>query len=220
MAKKKLERFAEIATFPNVIQAPVYIGLGDHPIRGKWGAEMFGNEKAIILELGCGRGEYTLSLGTKYPDKNFIGIDIKGNRLWRGSKTAFETGMKNVAFLRIQIEQIEHFFSEGEIDEIWITFPDPQLKDRNEPKRLTSPQFLARYRKIMGEKGSLHLKTDNHQLFEYTLGTIGSLGLRLLKKIEDIHQNIETEEVLKVLTTYEKIFMRQGLPIYYLHFAF
>ena len=159
MGKNKLKRFAENKTFDNVFQPTRQEVMGEFDLKGNWNAEFFKNENPIVLELGCGKGEYTVALAQKYPDKNFIGIDIKGARFWRGAKTAVENGMKNVAFLRTQIELIDYAFGENEVSEIWITFPDPQIKFRRTKHRLTHPEFLKKYHKVLTENGLFHLKT-------------------------------------------------------------
>ena len=168
MGKDKLKRFAELETFTNVFQLnPVH--------KGNWNKNYFKNNQPIVLELGCGRGEYTVSLAKYFPVKNFIGIDIKGARIWRGAKTGMEEHISNMAFLRIEIEQLEEHFSENEVDEIWITFPDPQPQISRERKRLTSDRFLTMYKKVLSPNGIVHLKTDNDGLYAYTLEKIAEL---------------------------------------------
>src|SRR3954468_5439933 len=172
MGKDKLRRFAEIETFSNVLQldaGKVY--------KGQWSDGFFKNNNPVVVELACGKGEYTVNLAQMFPDKNFIGIDYKGNRIWRGAKTALEDGVNNVAFLRMQIENLVDYFAPGEVDEIWITFPDPQPQLSREKKRLTSPRFLQMYRQILKPGGMIHLKTDNDQLYQYTLQIIEDEGL-------------------------------------------
>ena len=173
MGKDKLRKFAENLTFKCMVQ-PEFDDIfhKDHPLKGKWHSDFFHNDNPIILELGCGRGEYTVALAERNPDKNYIGIDIKGARMWRGAKTATERGMSNVGFVRTRIEFIRSFFAEGEIAEIWITFPDPQLKSRRAKKRLTSPLFLADYKRMLEETGVINLKTDSKHLFNYTAAVI------------------------------------------------
>ena len=190
----------------------------DHPMKGNWNSRFFVKSQPIVLELGCGKGEYTVNLAAKHPEKNFIGIDIKGNRIWRGSKTAIEAGMTNVGFLRIQIERIECFFAAEEVSEIWITFPDPQIKYKTERKRLTSPAFLDRYRKIIKPGGTLHLKTDSKFLHDYTLGILESEKLKVNRFSADIYREFPDEDVLKIQTHYERIFLNQGIPITYINF--
>lgn len=215
MGKDKLRRFAEIATFDNVLE------LEDgKPFKGKWNTDKFKNDHPLVLELGCGKGEYTVNMARLFPDKNFIGIDYKGNRIWRGAKTAIEEGIKNVAFLRIQIEGIQDYFSEGEVSEIWITFPDPQPQISREKKRLTAPRFLEKYRLILQEKGILHLKTDNDDLHEYTFQKIEELGMVLHEKTEDLYKSALADEVLSIKTYYEKKYLKTDKNINYLKFSF
>lgn len=169
MGKDKIRRFAENATFRCVVQPGFEeVFRKDYALKGKWNRDFFGNDRPIVLELGCGRGEYTVALGERFPERNFIGVDVKGARLWRGAKTATENGMKNVAFLRTRIEFIDSCFAPGEVDEIWITFPDPQLNKNRIKKRLTAPQFLAMYARFLREGGMINLKTDSVHLHEYT----------------------------------------------------
>lgn len=218
MTKRKLQHFAELETFPNVIQSATDFDLHDHPLKGNWNRDFFKNEQPIILELGCGKGEYTINLAKKYPDKNFIGIDIKGNRLWRGSKTALEENITNVGFLRIQIERIEYFFAPNEVSEIWITFPDPQPKYKTEKKRLTSLDFLNRYKKILKPGGIIHLKTDNKPLHDYTLEILKKQNVIPNLFSDDIYRDFPDDELLNIKTTYEKLFFAKGFPITYIRF--
>lgn len=215
MGKDKLRRFAEISTFSNVVQLDA-----GKPFKGKWASEFFKNENPVVLELACGKGEYTVNLGRLFPQKNFIGIDYKGNRIWRGAKTALEDGVNNVGFLRIQIETILDYFGEGEIDEIWITFPDPQPQISREKKRLTSPRFLEKYKQILRPEGPINLKTDNDDLHAYTAEKIGELGLKLHVKTEDLYNSEFADEVLSIKTYYEKKYLQDNKNINYLKFSF
>src|SRR5690554_6924254 len=173
MAKKKLQHFAELKTFKCVFEPENDENTsGDHPTKGRWQAKYFGNENPITLELGCGKGEYTIALAGMYPKRNFIGVDIKGARLWRGAKTVDQSGMKNVAFLRIKIEFLTHFFAPNEIQDIWLTFSDPQPRDHKGTKRLTAQSFLDRYAEIMALDGNIHVKTDSDLLYRETLKVI------------------------------------------------
>jgi tRNA (guanine-N7-)-methyltransferase len=217
--KRKLARFAENETFPHLFQ-PKMFPPADHELKGKWHASFFKNENPIVLELGCGRGEYTVSLAEKFPDKNFIGIDWKGARLWRGAKTSFENKMTNVAFLRIQIQNILNFFSKNEVSEIWITFPDPQPQQSRQRKRLTAPRFMSMYRQILTGEGIIHLKTDNAPLHEYTLEVIEENKFRKIYSTRDLYHSDADNEILGIKTTYEKMFLQQGLKICYLKFSF
>ena len=223
MAKRKLQRFAEVDAAPNVIQhIQTSEDLDDLPLKGKWREYYFRNNKPIVLELGCGKGEYTLGLAKLFPDKNFIGIDIKGARIWRGSKTALEDKQNNVAFIRARIDQIEKLFGKNEVDEIWITFPDPQLQKSKERKRLTSPVFLAKYKKILKLDGIIHLKTDSKLFYEYTLEIIKGTNFELLLATNDLYGEHEIlnvpEGLLDIKTFYEAIFTAKDFKICYLKF--
>jgi len=190
----------------------------DHSLKGCWNSKVFININPIILELGCGKGEYTVGLATRYPQKNYIGIDIKGARMWRGSKTAHEKNILNVAFIRTRVEFINSFFSEDEIEEIWITFPDPQPKRKNEFKRLTSPRFLNSYRKFLKNNGIIHLKTDSKDLYSYTLELVKSNGLEIIESTDDLYSGLIENDILSIRTHYEKIFLEKGSRICYLSF--
>jgi tRNA (guanine-N7-)-methyltransferase len=218
MTKRKLQRFAENETFPNVFQPKIVYPPVDHEMKGKWNEKFFRNDRPLILELGCGRGEYTINLAEKFPSSNYIGIDFKGARLWRGAKTALENEMNHVAFLRIQIQRIESYFALNEVDEVWITFPDPQPQQSREHKRLTSFRFLAMYKNLLRKPGIIHLKTDNRGLYEYTLDVIRENNLSLLASTDDLYHSNLHDEVLGIKTTYEKIFLQQGSKICYLKF--
>lgn len=215
MGKDKLRRFAEIETFSNVLQLDE-----GKPYKGKWGRDFFKNDHPIVLELACGKGEYTVSLGQMFPQKNFIGIDYKGNRIWRGAKTALEENVTNVGFLRIQIEQLLDYFGENEIDEIWITFPDPQPQLSREKKRLTSPRFLGKYPLILKPGGCVNLKTDNNDLYAYTTEKIAEYKLDLHIRTEDLYNSEYADEVLSIKTYYEKKYLQSNKNINYLKFSF
>lgn len=208
--KRKLQRFSEIESLPNVFQKECHL-------KGLWNQDYFGKESPISLELGCGRGEYTLALYERNPEKHFIGIDIKGARLWRGAKTAFESKWSGIAFLRVQIESLLDYFEENEVSEIWITFPDPHSSQRRERKRLTNPRFLAYYYSILKNGGLIHLKTDAEKLFDYSVQTISTLPGKILLQKRNVHDGQNPEDhILEVLTTYEKIFMKENHPINYI----
>lgn len=218
MSKSKLEKFAEIDRLSNVLQYPFETlrqeGMS-FSYRGKWSDEIFGNDAPIVLELGCGRGEYTVELGRTYPDHNFIGMDIKGNRLWAGAKTADEEGLDNVRFLRAEIEFIDKFFAPGEVSEIWLTFPDPQM--RKSRRRLTSPRFLSMYKEILDTPAILHLKTDSQFLFTYTEAVAESNHLEILRRMTDIHEEADPDSPLRTIRTYyEDQWIGRGIPIKYL----
>ncbi len=219
MGKDKFKRFQENLTFTNLIQ-PEFddIFRKDHELKGEWGAKFFKNNNPIVLELGCGRGEYTVNLAEKFPDKNFIGIDIKGARMWRGAKTATENSMFNVGFLRTRIEFISSFFAKDEVSEIWITFPDPQLKKDRVKKRLTSPEFLSLYSGFLEPNGYINLKTDSQHLHEYTKANIELNKLPLAESCNDIYGTGYADDVLSIRTRYEGLFLADGFTITYLKF--
>ncbi len=221
MGKDKLRKFAENLTFRCMIQ-PEFDDIfnKDYTLKGRWAKDFFGNDNPIVLELGCGKGEYTVALAEKYPEKNFIGVDIKGARMWRGAKTATEKGMTNVAFVRTRIEFIQSFFGENEISEIWLTFSDPQLRASTAHKRLSSPQFLTRYSSFLAENGVVHLKTDSAHLHHYTRHVIKDNDLKMEECLEDIYSmEDDMPELMKIQTAYEKRFVAEGLPITYLRFS-
>ncbi len=189
------------------------------PYVGKWSSDFFKKDQPIILELGCGKGEYTIGLARRYPNINFLGVDVKGARLWRGCKTSIEENLKNVGFIRTQIELIEHYFEPEEVSEIWITFPDPQPKEFKAKKRLTSPAFIERYRKFLAKDGIIHLKTDNTALFDYTLEIIEEFGHNLLFQERDIYKSDNCKGALiEIQTFYEQKYLELGQPIHYLKF--
>ena len=220
MGKNKLKRFEEIKTFEKVFQPVIDFHSPDHELKGKWNEKVFFNDHPIVLELGCGRGEYTIGMAQKYPEKNFIGIDIKGARLWRGAKTAHENNIPNAAFLRIRIELIEKFFAENEISEIWLTFPDPQLRESKENKRLSSPHFLEKYKRMFGKKGLLHLKTDSKELFDFTSDILKNEKGILKLFTNNLYDSKTVYVDLLIQTTYEKIFLKAGKTICYLCYEF
>ena len=215
MAKHKLQRFAENETFGNLFQRSHYDCQGvEFPLKGKWRTDYFHNDNPIVLELGCGKGEYTIAMAQRDPNKNFIGIDRKGARLWRGCKDALETGMDNVAFLRITIDRIGYYFAEGEVDEIWVTFPDPQLQ--HERRRLVSPRFVSYYRQIMKEGGgTLNLKTDSRELYEYVLEVAPEQNWPVLEHVDDVYNEPCAPILKEVQTFYEKMWLAQGKRISY-----
>ncbi len=221
-SKNKLKRFKENETFKNVIQPERDILEKDaFELKGHWHKKFFKKDRPIILELGCGKGEYTLHLATQNPDKNFIGIDIKGARFWRGAKTALEENLENIAFVRAQIELIDTLFAPNEVAEIWITFPDPQIKFKRTKHRLTHPDFLNRYRQILKAQGLVHLKTDSEFLHGYTLGLMNDPAYQLLYAHHDIYNNPNAPKTaVAVQTLYEKMFLEQKKPITYLQFQF
>ena len=227
MGKNKLKKFAEMETFHNVFQCGARETLEGNPVvamRGKWHEEYFHNDNPIVLELGCGRGEYTVGLAARYPEKNYIGIDIKGARMWAGAKQAELAGMKNVAFLRTNIEMLTHFFAPNEVAEIWITFPDPQMKKAT--KRLTSTYFMQRYAELLVENGLIHLKTDSPFLYTYTQAMVKENNYPLLVDTCDLYntkqvsgvgnRESDIEEARALQTHYEHQWLDRGLTIKYL----
>lgn len=218
-SKNKLKRFKENETFSNVIQPTrEEIEKGTFSQKGKW-AEHFGNNNPIVLELGCGKGEYTVGLAQRDKNKNYIGIDIKGARFWRGAKTALEENLSNVAFVRTQIELIDKLFGENEVSEIWITFPDPQIKYKRTKHRMTNKVFLEKYKQILKTDGTVNLKTDSEFMHGYTLGLLHGLGLEVLYANHDVYKNEGSpEEVLKIQTFYENQYLEKGKPITYIKF--
>ncbi|MEO1262557.1 MAG: tRNA (guanosine(46)-N7)-methyltransferase TrmB [Bacteroidota bacterium] len=224
--RNKLQKFAEVLSFPNVYEnfdtsSPSLAGqYGEEvDLKGQWAARHFKNNNPITLELACGKGEYTLGLAQRFPDRNFIGVDIKGARIWRGAKTALAEGIENAAYLRTRIEQITYFFAENEIDEIWITFPDPFLKKGKSNRRLTSPNFLKHFSKILKNKGLIHLKTDDDTLYGFTLETLAEQKLyNLLYHDNDIYSKPLIMPELEIKTFYESKHLSIGKTIKYVRF--
>jgi len=221
-SKNKLRRFRENETFENVIQPSRQdVVEGNFNLKGRWRNAFFKNDNPIVLELGCGKGEYTIALARRFPKKNFLGVDIKGARFWRGAKTAIEEGIENTGFLRTQIELIQHIFDPGEVDEIWITFPDPQIKFKRTKHRLTNPEFLQKYKKILKPGGKIHLKTDSEFLHGYTLGILSGFGEIIEYSNHDVYGSTGVpEEVTEIQTFYEKQYLDQNKKITYLRFRF
>jgi tRNA (guanine-N7-)-methyltransferase len=211
MGQKKLQRFAEIRSFSNVLEYPA-------GMKGQWNT-FFKNPNPILLELACGKGEYAVGLGRIHPDKNFLGIDIKGNRMWVGARTAISEGLTNVAFLRTQIEKITDYFAENEVAEIWITFPDPQLRAGKAKKRLTHPRFLRLYQAIMGKGGLVNLKTDSPDLYNFTKQVIDLFNLHLLEDLNDVNAEPNRNDDLRIQTHYEKLDIAKSQRVHYLKFA-
>jgi tRNA (guanine-N7-)-methyltransferase len=219
VGKNKLQRFNEISVLPNVYQSAFEeVFNKDFHLKSKWGQEVFNNKAPIVLELGCGKGEYTIGLAQKYPDKNFIGIDIKGARIWKGAKYAYQNQLPNVAFLRTRIEFIRSFFGQGEVNEIWITFPDPQIKKRRNKKRLTAPGFLNAYKHFLVPGGTVHLKTDSVELFDYTQKVIAHNQLDIEFSTNDLYNGEINDDILCIRTFYEQMFIKEGKKITYSRF--
>lgn len=221
-SKNKLKRFIENESFDNVIQ-PSRDDLikFNFVFRGKWKKKVFKNSNPIVLELGCGKGEYTVNLAKLNPNKNYIGIDIKGARFWRGAKTSIEEKLENVIFLRTQIELLDFIFEKNEIDEIWLTFPDPQIKFQRRKHRLTNTKFLSIYKNILNDSGIIHLKTDSEFLHGYTLGKLEEMSINPIVSNHDIYKNLNAPvEATQIQTHYEKIYLNEGKKITYLNFKF
>ena len=224
--KNKLRKFAEIISFPNVfecynVQQPALVGQDMEPIdlRGRWRTAYFKNPNPITLELACGGGEYTVELAQRYPGRNFIGVDVKGNRIWKGAKKALEAGLANVAFLRTRIEIIEYFFAAGEVGEIWLTFPDPFPRQSKENRRLTSVFFLEKYRQILAPGGLVHLKHDNPEFYQFSLDTLAAdPRCRILYQNDDIYASELAFPELGIQTLYEKMHLADGRKIKYARF--
>ncbi len=213
MAKNKLKKFNEYETFGNTFDAR-------NQFKGKWHSEVFKNNKPITLELACGRGEYTVGLAQMYPDRNFVGLDVKAARMWQGAKFAIENNLQNIAFMRIQIDFLNDYFADGEIDEIWITFPDPQPQKTREKQRLTSPKFLGKYEQLIGKGKFINLKTDSDFLLKYTLDTLTDRNVQISELYLNIDELDEMKEELKISTYYEKIWREKSILIKYLKFKF
>ncbi|MBD0333692.1 MAG: tRNA (guanosine(46)-N7)-methyltransferase TrmB, partial [Chitinophagaceae bacterium] len=211
MGQKKLVRFAELETFPNVLQHP-------QNVSGKWHT-FFKNDHSIILELACGKGEYTLGLAQMYSDKNFIGIDIKGSRIWVGAKKALQQNLQNVSFLRIQIDKVNEYFTQDEVSEVWITFPDPQLRTSKAKKRLTHPKFLRLYQQILQPGGIIHLKTDSPDLYRFTKKVIEMYGCILHEDIDELYAHKDVKPELAIKTYYESLDIAQSNKVHYLSFS-
>jgi len=217
MGKNKLAKFAQMEEYAHVFQYPwARISQEAFPLKGKWRSDFFHNDNPIVLELGCGKGEYAVGLARRFPDKNFIGIDIKGARMWTGAKISHEEGLSNVAFLRTEIELLEHFFAEREVDEIWITFADPQMKKGT--KRLTSSRFIRRYLEVLRPGGSIHLKTDSPFLYTYTKAFVELNHQGILTDTADLYDGAFEDKILGIKTYYERQWLSRGLTIKYLHF--
>lgn len=219
-SKNKLKRFKENETFENVFQPSREEVMSDSfALKGKWNTDFFKNDHPLVLELGCGKGEYTIGLAERYPNKNFIGIDIKGARFWRGAKTAVESDMHNVAFVRTQIELIDHIFASQEVDEIWITFPDPQIKYKRTKHRMTNADFLDLYKKILKVGGVMNLKTDSEFMHGYTLGLLHGAGHEVLYANHNVYENHGAPtEVTAIQTFYEKQYLEKSKAITYIRF--
>jgi tRNA (guanine-N7-)-methyltransferase len=211
MGQKKLQRFEELKTFPNVLQYP-------QGMAGKW-KDFFHNDHPIILELACGKGEYAVGLGRLFPEKNFLGIDLKGNRIWVGARKALQENLVNVGFLRTQIDKIAEYFVPGEVSDIWLTFPDPQLRTSKARKRLTHPKFLRLYQQFLAPGGYIHLKTDSPGLYRFTKWVIDLYKLPLLQDVEDVYAGEVVSSELAIKTYYESLDIAQSNKVHYLQFT-
>lgn len=217
MGKNKLSKFADLATYEHVVQiAYRELQAEEFRFKGKWSEAFFRNNNPIILELGCGKGEYTVKLAQHFPECNFIGIDIKGSRMWKGATQAKDLGLNNVGFLRTNIENLRMFFAEGEVNEIWLTFPDPQMKKTR--KRLTATNFIETYRRITIPNGIIHLKSDSNFMYRYTEAMVAENRFEVIRQTEDLYQSEILDEVLSIQTFYEKQWLDRGLSIKYLAF--
>lgn len=212
-----MKKFADNDAAPNVLKQgkPLY-----HKVKGHWNEEFFKNDNDIVLELACGRGEYTVGLAQEYPDRNFIGVDLKGDRFWRGSQQAMEAGLDNVGFLRCHISHLQHFFEANEVSDIWLVFPDPRKKDRDERRRLTFPRYLAIYQELLKPEGYVRLKTDSPELFDYTLEMLENQPVKDLVSTRELYQSDLAVEHHGIKTKYERLFEEQGFSIKYLKFRF
>lgn len=219
MGKGKLKKFKQNAKYEHVFEPEVkeFVSV-DHAIKGNWNKEFFKNNNPVVIELGCGKGEYSVGLARMFPEKNFIGVDIKGARIWKGATQSNKEQLKNIAFLRTRIELINSFFVEDEVDEIWITFPDPQMKKRRAKKRLTSSGFLSLYQKLLKDNGIVNLKTDSTFLYEYTLEVIKLNKLEIIKSTDNLYSENWTDEVLSIQTHYERLHIDDGENINYVSF--
>ncbi len=218
MGKNKLKKFEEMENFPHVFQLSFNDIRSGVPfdMKGKWNSQFFKNDNPIVLELGCGKGEYTVELANMFPTKNFIGIDIKGARMWTGAKIASEKGLRNVAFLRTKIELLSHFFAKNEISEIWITFPDPQMKKRT--KRMTATNFMNQYQQFVKQDGLIHLKTDSQFMYTYTCEMIRENHYPVIMQTDDLYHSEVADDILSIKTYYEQQWLARGISIKYLRF--
>lgn len=219
MGKSKLERFEEVRQFENVLELNDFQDEESTKPKGRWHADIFGSQNPITLELACGSGDYTLELARRNPDQNYIGIDIKGARIWRGAKTALEEELANVRFLRIYIDHLEEYFAPGEVDELWITFPDPYPKYSDRRRRLSAPKFLSIYQKVLKPGGIINFKTDSNSLFEFTLETISETDCETVEVVRDVYEEKPEDDLLTIKTYYEKRHLANGKTIKFVAFS-
>lgn len=219
MSKGKLEKFKEVSEFENTLEYTDFQDNESRKPKGCWNSDIFKNDNPIVSELACGRGEYTLELARRNPQKNYIGIDIKGARIWKGAKKALEEGLENVRFIRMYIDHLDEYFAPEEINDIWITFPDPYPKKGDRSKRLTSPKFLNIYRKVIVPEAEIRLKTDSKQLFNYTLGVLSETDCNVLDVVENIYQERTQDNLLTHKTYYERKHLEKGRTISFCKFC-
>lgn len=218
MGKNKLRKFVDINTYSHVFQYPfAVLQEKGFELKGKWNESFFGNSRPVVIELGCGKGEYAVGLAKRFPEKNFIGIDIKGARIWSGATQARQENLKNVAFIRTRIELIDRFFAPDEVSEIWITFPDPQMRKVN--KRMTSARFMELYSRILKENGEIHLKTDSNFMFTYTCEMVKANHFPVLIRTDNLYESHLADEILSIRTFYEQQWLDRGIPVKYIRFA-
>jgi len=217
MAKNKLQKFEDVDRFSNVFEYTDFDEAKSKP-KGQWHNKIFKNDNPIVLELACGKGEYTINLARKFPDKNFVGIDKKGWRIWTGAKKALDEPLSNVHFIRMFIDHLTDYFEKDEVDEIWITFPDPYLRDSQSSKRLTSPKFLNIYSKILAPDATIHLKTDSDELYDFTLETIAEESCNIIDRVDDVYAERPDDPILTIKTFYEKMHLEKGKTIHYIAF--
>jgi len=217
VARNKLAKFEENETFSHMFYFPHEELIKGFPLKGKWKKEFFKNDNPITLELGCGKGEYTVGLAKKYPNRNFIGIDLKGSRMWHGAKSVKEEGLQNAAFIRSKVDQLTQYFDSHEVEEIWLTFSDPQPK--KERRRLTSPRFLNLYREVLSPNGKIHQKTDSKELFDYTWEVINYYNFHVDYTSSNVYETETENDITSIQTYYEKMFLKDGIPINYVRFS-
>jgi tRNA (guanine-N7-)-methyltransferase len=219
MSKGKLEKFKEVTAFPNTLELTDFQDEESQKPKGRWHTHIFENENPIVLELACGKGTYTLELARRNPDKNFVGVDIKGARIWKGAKQALEEGLDSVRFLRIYIDHLDEYFAHNEVDDIWITFPDPypRFSDRN--NRLSAPKFLKIYQRVMKPKGLIHFKTDSDELFSFTKKSVQKSGCKVLEVVKDIYEERPDDKLLTIQTHFERDHLKKGRTISFIKFS-
>lgn len=219
MSKGKLEKFAEVSAFDNTLELTDFQDDKFAKPKGRWNSDIFENDNPIVFELACGKGAYTLELARRNPDTNYIGIDIKGDRIWKGAKRALEDDLRNVRFMRMYIDHLEEYFATEEISDIWITFPDPYPRSPDKNKRLTSPKFLQIYQNVLTEDATIQFKTDDESLFEFTRDTISKTGCKILDLVEDVYKERPDDELITIKTDYEKRHLAEGRTISYIKFT-